>query len=1186
MPVNDRLSSDLNWNCFKEMTEPTVKKMVDCEENEVVQQLLDRLPDFQGSKEEVLMLGCRLITHLHNPEHIDQISEAMAEAGAWPDSFWQRTGADQIAIVSMVKNAISFLNWRDPQKDTILFDSFYQAVQEGNTVAALEILDHLPFITEKMSAKISQGSALAAVLTHLPDDALLYEVQKKDRSSNARAITLPLEELSAALILKDKSFWLTPVQKLTDSERASRERLLDTVGMIPQENREAVCKTIQKLGLSPDYYPEEVHHIQDLEELCKEVLKLVSSETTPLKKAQALIDLAHIPKNERQEVLTDLHSQIMSFELPSETILSVLEMVSISEWKEICKLAQSFTYPSPNALQMMLEGLTIIPQQKRKEMAPLLNDCITLHAKTITLHAKTLEPYKTWDLLNHLLKTPSDEWKDILSMLPITKYYDSQTIDDIRNELKNIPKELRGKAIEIALRFASSYGNFSNSRNFIGELCLLPQEKLADVIQCTEYLGEMDDPKSFLDAAVCLVEVPEEERLEVLELAVLLSTSPKNLPGNIEKVTEIPQSGRAEIRPFAQEFAKHGKIGKAIEQLSATSEKYVWVDRMHQLRTFEASSYSSKDFLQIVSLSGEHLEASVKDMLVQLLDTRKKNDVIKHFKDLINHFEIETSPHLALLGLANDYVVSQAWLTKLKTASVESTTPEADTTGEAVEDPFITHYTEERWKQEYTRRATELKQTALEIWKDIPFANEGAENVRTVFLEVDHSLYEKKDITLAFTTVLDRIVNKDVWSGTPKEHQPYQLHKFYCAMLKNTETIVKKLHEKLNASEPLTPQELGWIRTQAAGHLISLATAAIQGRCGTGDQVEIEQATEVLLDKPVNVGNLPTKILQDVVERVVADEYEGDAHYVSEAKYAVGLAALPDESSYAPQAITFLRKKIAKKFTLEHLCEEFCSRASFEKTKKWLEESIPEDFEPEIFHIEQEMLDQEKPIMDELIQILGNVAQRERVVDSFRNYEGNALLVPEDFQGQEGTLQQQVRVELEKNIQAAARAINQNVPSQVIEEGLSIEDLREKIAGIERSLTRNLMQQRMSPMDARKALVPLMKVLNSVPGQLKAVEQFEKDAVRLNLSPEEKIAALKAKSVYDQKMGVVIRKLINNELEIPFTPSEFALPSQACKLARTQKYMTQFPTPAQAWLQVLLLTGVLEKSTTSGGGGR
>lgn len=174
------ISSDFNWSIFNELDEPQAKELVETQGDEVVHHLIDRFSDFKGDKDGALKWGCRLITYLRDADHINQVSEAMAEAGAWPDSVWQRAGANQSAIVNIVKSVVTSILPKDSTKRGILIESFYKAINARNKQAALEILEHLPEIPRKLS-NIFPDNALNVVIARFPDPDLIAAVCKKEK---------------------------------------------------------------------------------------------------------------------------------------------------------------------------------------------------------------------------------------------------------------------------------------------------------------------------------------------------------------------------------------------------------------------------------------------------------------------------------------------------------------------------------------------------------------------------------------------------------------------------------------------------------------------------------------------------------------------------------------------------------------------------------------------------------------------------------------------------------------------------------------------------------------------------------------------------------------------------------------------------------------------------------------------
>lgn len=211
------ISSDFNWYIFNELDEPQAKELVETQGDEVVHHLIDRFSDFKGDKDGALKWGCRLITYLRDADHINQVSEAMAEAGAWPDSIWQRAGANQSAIVNIVKSVVTSILPKDSTKRGILIDSFYKAINARNKQAALEILEHLPEIPRKLS-NIFPDNALNVVIARFPDPDLIAAVCKKEKWDSEAIKALSLSTLELGNYRQMKGTLIAYAHVTSDSE--------------------------------------------------------------------------------------------------------------------------------------------------------------------------------------------------------------------------------------------------------------------------------------------------------------------------------------------------------------------------------------------------------------------------------------------------------------------------------------------------------------------------------------------------------------------------------------------------------------------------------------------------------------------------------------------------------------------------------------------------------------------------------------------------------------------------------------------------------------------------------------------------------------------------------------------------------------------------------------------------------
>lgn len=331
------------------------------------------------------------------------------------------------------------------------------------------------------------------------------------------------------------------------------------------------------------------------------------------------------------------------------------------------------------------------------------------------------------------------------------------------------------------------------------------------------------------------------------------------------------------------------------------------VDKLHLFFNVDIppSKWSSELSRAFHNKLGKIIAQDANQVISWMTAIQSDGQTLLHRASIQDFFE----PYLPILGIDLTTLLNQDGLTPidLKTYSFDQSWIKKS--------KFQAFCQESISLKDYPLRAQSLKKNVLTLWESLTFGNQPG-NLNPLLLCINQSQNNSFRIKKLLNEMLDKIVKKSPWLGTPRANNLDGLHTFYSEMLINFETIV---HHLQLSNDPLL----------TAGYLVDIAKVEHEGRCAAAYQEEIEQ--KALLSSHHNnscltqdelIERAACKALRILVEETVANQSGShvDVHSLRSANYACGLVPNPDPLD-AMQSEFFIknlriREKVAHAFDL------------------------------------------------------------------------------------------------------------------------------------------------------------------------------------------------------------------------------------------------------------------------------
>ncbi|HEV8051915.1 MAG TPA: hypothetical protein VGP47_05425 [Parachlamydiaceae bacterium] len=471
-------------------------------------------------------------------------------------------------------------------------------------------------------------------------------------------------------------------------------------------------------------------------------------------------------------------------------------------------------------------------------------------------------------------------------------------------------------------------------------------------------------------------------------------------------------------------------------------------------------------------------------------------------------------------------------------------------------------------EKEYGEKVTALKETLNSLWNSFVFGDEEgnipSEYLRLIISDIDQT-YTPTEIKNALDVMLDKIIKKTPWLGTPRTEDAEGLHQFYSQMLNNLDEVSSRLSEK----DP----------SEQAGTLIGIAKVELENRCAAAYQSEIEQAKMLLdfveegLGLEANFEKMTRTSLLGTIENIVRRDFNGDSHVFSQMLYSVGMAPSADplfllDAHYLKVDVQDCQAKIMAEWTRAKVLSDLTGsigRIDNDQLQDWFKSSTPEDFGQEFRLNQTEVQHAEQVIVNETKRVLTHRGFKtplsENALEIFQSTQGMALIIgtiPRKHvsMGVFEKLNQASTAEEIHDAQDLFIKENEMVRFRKIELLEKEDVLREKpiesLSADEKNMLEALIEERKNLQVKSMGITSEFNALKrSAEAKIKIEELFKMQ--NIPVSKNELNIIIEEKKIFDSK----IRDLAE-ESDVDFNPSETGLPSKGLEYQRRAAYASEF----------------------------
>lgn len=495
--------------------------------------------------------------------------------------------------------------------------------------------------------------------------------------------------------------------------------------------------------------------------------------------------------------------------------------------------------------------------------------------------------------------------------------------------------------------------------------------------------------------------------------------------------------------------------------------------------------------------------------------------------------------------------------------------------------------------EEYDEKAQQVKQNLDSLWNSFVFGDEEG-NIPMIYLEVnvDDELtpYTPGEIKEQLDGMIDKIIGRTSWLGTPHEDDEEGLLVYYSQMLTNLERLLSLLEKEDSPAK-------------MAGPLISIAKVELEGRCSSGYQSEIEQPL-IILDTDseeeekveeggleVKFNKLATSFLMECIENIARRDDEQNVHAFAQMLYSTGLAISPDPLS--KMDIDDCHEQIIAEWTKEKIVSdlsEIYGRLNVEELQQWFELLTPEDFGRD-FLVKQDKLElEERQIIRNTKGLLKEkglkLAVIEDVVEIFQSTEGAGLRVISPSR-------QFVSEEVFKKLNSASSLQDVADAQRLMDQEnntdrsrrIELMDEEDRLKELE-PLSENDKKLLADVIDKRKLLQLKSSKITSEFKDLKLAAETRIKLGELimkkhpSLTREDLGKIVEQKKIFDDQVAALAEKM-----DVPFVARISGLPSKAIAYQRKQAYAAQFFSEEdevtklnqKGTVEILLHIGILKK---------
>jgi len=466
--------------------------------------------------------------------------------------------------------------------------------------------------------------------------------------------------------------------------------------------------------------------------------------------------------------------------------------------------------------------------------------------------------------------------------------------------------------------------------------------------------------------------------------------------------------GYKNLQQILQLVPERLSIGQLLELLKAQDDHSRTI--LHEQQELSQilpilQQYPERDWTEIFSLQ----DKSGNTPLHSFFDLSTVKNILKRLDPSV----MDIGNRLKQTLLDRFYIPSTAWLQAPKTTVIQESLNE----------------------DEYEGRANALKEQVLSLWDTLSFGEEEGQ-VPPIFLRSGSQNFTKEQVHAALGSMLEKIVSKLPWLGTPPEGDREALHEFYTPMLLNFEKIVQKLQEKADPNE-------------TAGVLFDIAKTELEGRCAAAYQGEIEQSAALISGEEANLSTDALlergakNTLVEVIEKIMRSLGSTDVHTYNQLAHAGGLLSAPDPLSHF--SVANCRERLEREWVipriLPNLSEAF-KKIPTEQMIDWLKEKTDDLFGDEYLSLKREAQAREEELLDSTKNsLLGkglNEGQVDSAIELFKSSRGASLAIKQEAFAK--TKEEIKRALLE----TISTHLGIDVQEDVLEEGLNLLSFEEE----------------------------------------------------------------------------------------------------------------------------------------------
>ncbi len=438
---------------------------------------------------------------------------------------------------------------------------------------------------------------------------------------------------------------------------------------------------------------------------------------------------------------------------------------------------------------------------------------------------------------------------------------------------------------------------------------------------------------------------------------------------------------------------------------------------------------------------------------------------------------------------------------------------------------------------EYDKQAQTLETDLKSLW-DKALAEIPADKL-PLLLQADSKDNSPDTIWAAINKILAKVQSQEPWLGTPRADQPERLHNFYNGLLQDLNAIVQKLQDRP--------------AVEVLGNLVSTALPELEGRCAAAYEQEFKQQAGFLtgdaetLSADGQVKAAAAMALQSMVEKLSNTR---DVHKYADYAYSVGLQPYPDALSTLPPEVC--RANLMREFNPVSFAKDFGDHLSLETATDWLKEQTPAEVLPDYAQLRNEIKTGEEAlaqgIKDQLAEnkipdpSFGLVTDRGMRAANLGASVTNSASVNDLALG---VLPKAWPEELQKSV--AAVFLSNKDPATLLEEvGEVVKKFREQLT------------QGGKAAEATQLRMSWGRAQTSVLESLAAVRNFDEQANKLGLKPEQRVEVLQLQKKYEDTMQsyvpVAAAQLKLENVDVGYSTSANGSVSNAIENARRMKY--------------------------------